>query len=404
MEKRKKYKVIQKSELQVWNDEKQTYETVTENASFCKQDGKLLFIGQSARKCTVYAVTDKGLIAGPSMFTKADYLGGAFLYSKGRDWFMQFQNSDDVLFLGRDVSYLFNSGFYVIDAYDAKRRDWIVFLYFPQTQVLREFTDTYYQFYGDGLLLRKGRDYSFINAQTWRHEVFLGRYVKEGDFFWRRCACGFFIAHYDMKMKKWETRRCADLSMYEVLYCFNDEINSLRHEHRSRIAYQSDGSFDIITQEEKDGKFHFASSGFKDYKRGVCLILDRGDARQRIPMRVIIGCPSRNSAARYNKVFEGEVYLLSFNLIVVKREEWFVLYHISRNGTLTEIERSEKLDYNPGKFFCNLSYSVITGYPEIDYWGSYGIKQAKETKWCWTLNRTSKTELKRSWWRRLFSW
>lgn len=179
MKKSKHYRVIQTVELQVWDGKEQAFKTVVEKASFFKEDDKQLFIGQSAKKCTLYAKTNKGLVAGPSMFTRAEYLGGAFIYSKGRQWFLQFLNSEDCAALGRDATYQCIGGLYVIEAYSVKRRDSIVFLYSPQTQELSMWYDTYYQTDASakfGVILRQGNDY--IHISVTQKKKLLGRYDK----------------------------------------------------------------------------------------------------------------------------------------------------------------------------------------------------------------------------------
>ncbi len=401
MKKSKHYRVIQTVELQVWDGKEQAFKTVVEKASFFKEDDKQLFIGQSAKKCTLYAKTNKGLVAGPSMFTRAEYLGGAFIYSKGRQWFLQFLNSEDCAALGRDATYQCIGGLYVIEAYSVKRRDSIVFLYSPQTQELSMWYDTYYQTDASakfGVILRQGNDY--IHISVTQKKKLLGRYDKAGDYFWRRSDAGTFIVSYVTDDgRRWESERYCDLSMYQVPYCAFGES---AYKHHSRVATKFNGSFDIIKQATVQE--WLAPRGLKDDMRGICLLLEAGDEAKTIPMRIAVGCPERYGVARYRKVFEGEVYLQWFNLIVVKRGEWFVLYHIDRRGMLTEIERSSVLDYNPGKFWCQAPYGP---YAEVDYWGEEGIRLAKETTWHWRLSQFTRPRLdcspKRSWWRRLLN-
>ncbi len=407
MKKTENYRVIQTAELQVWDGKKQAFETVVERASFFKEDDKQLFIGRSAKRCTLYAKTDKGLVAGPSMFTRAEYLGGAFIFSKGRKWFLQFLNSEDCAILGRDATYRCIGGLYVIEAYSVERRDNIVFLYSPQTQEVSVWYDIYYEVDGypphkhfSGIILRKGNDYTHVSVT--QKKKLLGRYDKDGDYFWRRSDAGTFIISYIVDDgRRWESERYCDLSMYQVPYCAFGES---AYKHHSRIATKFDGAFDIVKQVESSDPKWFVPRGLKDDMRGVCLLLETGDEDKKIPMRIAIGCPERYGVARYRKVFEGEVYLQWFNLIVVRRGEWFVLYHIGRQGTLTEIERSAVLDYNPGKFWCKVPYD---SYTEVDYWGEKGIKLARETAWHWTLSQftrpRSDCSSKRSWWRRLFN-
>ena len=249
MKKTKHYRVIQTAELQVWDGKEQAFKTVVEKASFFKEDDKQLFIGQSAKKCTLYAKTNKGLVAGPSMFTRAEYLGGAFIFSKGRDWFLLFLNSSDCAKLGRDATYRCIGGLYVIEAYSVKRRDSIVFLYSPQTQEISMWYDTYYQEDGylqlnhfSGIIVRQGKDYMHIGVT--QKKKLLGRYDVLGDYFWRRDGDGSFVVSYLVDDgKKWKTERYCDLSMYHVGYRFFGES---AYQYHSRVATKFDDSFDII--------------------------------------------------------------------------------------------------------------------------------------------------------------
>ncbi len=386
MNKRRIYKVVPTFELKVWNEEKMVYEKVFEKASFLKEDDKHLLIGQSAKRSTLYAKTDNGLLQGPSMFNQAEYLGGAFIYSKGREWFLLFPKTEDLLPLGRDAKYCFHLGIWVIEAYDAERQDNVVFLYFPKTQVCQMYVDTYYLLHKNGVLLRKGHEHVLVKETQAAFNV--GRYNKEFNFFWSYSDGEYIVSRFNSE-NRLVRKRYVDLAMAN---CFVGHFEERLCGMKCRVAWNSDGSFDIVAPFDQGMTNVYVSDkesrGHKPYLH-----------------KVILGW-RYDSGGSFNKAFEGEVYLHWRNLIVVKHNGLFVLYHVSRYGSLTEISSSEVCSQERYNFF-GLIFRL--NYPCVDSWGARGIALAKEHVWQWDAkssegNDDESCQPSQKRWKKWFSW
>ncbi len=381
MNQRKNFRVIQTYTLQVWNEEKKAYEEVVGTAPFFKEDDKQLFIGWSVKKSRIYAKTENGLVAGPSMFTKAEYLGGAFIYSKGREWYLQIQGTVKELALGCDATYECLSGIYVIETYDVELRDSVIFLYFPETQKCLKYVDTYYRSYRGGVLLHKGREYVFVKAP--QVEISLGHFNERGDFFWRLCQDGHYLVSSFELSGKHIRKLYADLSMAEcVAYSFDEQARC----RYSSIAWINDERFDVLGPVWTSSMIIIENKIMKSINEHAHL------------HTVILGFRDGDS---YIKAFEGEVYLQWKNLIVLKQDELFVLYHVGRNGNLTEISSSPTCTAKRLIFF-DLSF-------RLNYFDYAGIQPdfstLREKQWRWDAQededekpRQPEQSVRKKWW------